>query len=340
VLRAIEQVWLKTGMACYWDHVRDTIAPFVSPQGDIATYSIAEYNLDQINPGRTLYRMYEVTGDERYRKALALLCTQLRGQPRTREGGFWHKQIYPYQMWLDGIYMASPFYAQYGKTFGEPEAFDDVVFQIRAIARHTRDAQTGLFYHGWDESRGQKWANPATGCSPHFWGRAVGWYAMALVDVLDYLPADHRGRALLIEILDRLVDALARVQDPATGLWYQVLDQEARAGNYLEASGSCMFVYSIAKGVRMGYLAPGVLDLARRGYRGILGNLIEIDDRGLVNLTGTCGGAGLGGNPYRDGSFEYYCREKIVANDYKGVGPFILASVEMEQTLDISAAGK
>jgi unsaturated rhamnogalacturonyl hydrolase len=258
------------------------------------------------------------------------LREQLKSQPRTNEGGFWHKKIYPYQMWLDGIYMAAPFYAEFGKTFDEPAAFDDVAFQIMVIEKHTRDGKTGLLYHGWDESRKMGWANPETGCSPHFWGRAMGWYAMAIVDVLDYMPQDHAKRQDILAIFERMIAALVNVQDKATGLWYQVLDQGNRKGNYLEASGSCMFVYAIAKAVRMGYLAKTALDVAHKGYRGILDNLIRVDEQGLVNLEKVCSVAGLGGTPYRDGSYEYYVNEKIATNDYKGVGPFILASIEME----------
>lgn len=330
VLQAIEQVWNKTGESQYGQYIRDAVDPFISPDGTIKSYSIDEYNLDQINPGKILFTLYRTTGDEKYRKAIILLREQLRTHPRTAERGFWHKKIYPHQMWLDGIYMASPFYAAYAATFGEPQAFDDVAHQILLMARHVRDAKSGLFYHGWDESKRQRWADARTGCSPHFWGRAMGWYAMAIVDVLDYLPSDHVQRAAILRLFEHMIQALAQVQDQPTGLWYQVLDQGERAGNYLEASASCMFVYAIAKGVRRGYLPSHYLDWARKGYLGILGNLIEIDARGLVNLNRICAVAGLGGTPYRDGSYEYYVTTPVVTNDYKGVGAFMLASVEME----------
>jgi unsaturated rhamnogalacturonyl hydrolase len=196
---------------------------------------------------------------------------------------------------------------------------------------HTRDPKTGLLYHGWDESRSQKWADPETGCSPNFWGRAMGWYAMAIPDVLDHLPEDHPERERIIEIFGNMIGALSAVQDRSTGLWYQVLDQGGRQGNYLEASASCMFVYAMAKGGRKGYLDGEYLDVAKRGYRGILEHFVGVDGQGSVNLEQVCSVAGLGGEPYRDGSFEYYVSEKIVTNDYKGVGPFILASVEMEK---------
>ena len=334
-LFAIAQVGRRTNDPKYVDYVRNAIDPFIEPQGKIRTYNIGEYNLDQINPGKVLFPLYRATGEQRYRQALYLLREQLRNQPRTREGGFWHKQIYPHQIWLDGSYMALPFYSEFAGTFDEPAAYDDVAKQIILMEKHTRDPKTGLVYHAWDESKQQRWANPATGCSPNFWGRAMGWYAMAIVDALDFFPVDHPRTSAIISILDRLTSALANFQDRSTGLWYQVLDQGNRPGNYLEASASCMFIYAIAKGVRRGYLASRFLELAAKGYRGVLGNLIEIDERGWVNLNGTCGVGGLGGNPYRDGSFEYYIGEPVVTNDYKGVGPFILASAEME-SLDAS----
>ncbi len=330
ILKAIEQVWKKAGDLQYWAYMSNAVDPFISPDGTIKTYSAQEYNLDQMNAGRILFPLYWTTGESRYKQALYLLRDQLRDQPRTSEGGFWHKKIYPHQMWLDGIYMASPFYAEFGKTFDELAAFDDVARQIILIEKHIRDPRTGLLYHGWDESRQQHWADPVTGHSSHFWGRAMGWYAMAIVDVLDYMPASHRQRDIIIELFKRMMTAVTAVQDQPTGLWYQVLDQGQRVGNYLEASASCMFVYALAKGVRCHYLPGHFLDSARKGYLGILGNLIEIDARGLVNLNGICSVAGLGGNPYRDGSYGYYISEPVVTNDYKGVGAFILASVEME----------
>lgn len=329
-LKAFEQVWLKTNDNRYYDYIKKNIDEFVGPEGDVKTYRLEEYNLDQINTGKLLFLLYNTTGDERYKKSAYLLRKQLETQPRTSEGGFWHKQIYPHQMWLDGIYMAGPFYAEFARTFGEPQDFDDAARQIILVESHTRDPRTGLLYHGWDESKSQKWADPETGCSPNFWGRAMGWYAMAIPDVLDHLPEDHSEREKLVEIFANMIGALAAVQDRSTGLWYQVLDQGGKQGNYLEASASCMFVYAMAKGVRKGCLDGQYLDVARRGYEGVLKHFVDVDDQGLVNLNRICSVAGLGGEPYRDGSFEYYISEEIVTNDYKGVGPFILASVEME----------
>jgi unsaturated rhamnogalacturonyl hydrolase len=304
---------------------------FITADGKIRTYRVGEFNLDQINPGKLLFPVYHRTREERYATALHLLRKQLQDQPRNSGGGFWHKQIYPNQMWLDGLYMAGPFEAEYAATFDEPDLFDDLARQFILMENHVRDPQTGLLYHAWDESKTQKWADPATGCSPHFWGRAIGWYVMALVDVLDFLPAEHPQRTILINILNRLVQALTRFQDSASGLWYQVVDQPGRSGNYRESSVSAMLAYGFAKAVRKGYLAPEYLSAAQRAYRGLLENMIRVDARGVLTLDGTCSVAGLGGNPYRDGSYEYYVSEPVAPNDFKGVGPFILAALEMEK---------
>ncbi|HYH56320.1 MAG TPA: glycoside hydrolase family 88 protein, partial [Anseongella sp.] len=250
--------------------------------------------------------------------------------PRTKEGGFWHKKIYEWQMWLDGLYMGAPFYAEYARTFGEKTAFDDIARQFMLMERHSRDAETGLLYHGWDESGEQRWADPETGRSPHFWGRAMGWFGMALVDVLDHFPETHPQRDSLEAILTRLAAAIQASRDPETGLWFQVLDRPEGKGNYPEASASCMFVYTLAKGVRKGYLPGSYLKTARSGYENILSRFISKAGRGLINLEGTVSVSGLGGDPYRDGSYEYYLSEPVVANDPKGVGAFILAASEMD----------
>ncbi len=331
VLLGIERLYQKCRHPRYWQYIKDNMDEFVAPGDAIRTYRLDEYNLDQINQGKLLFPLFHTIQNERYLRAAFLLRHQLKSHPRTNQGGFWHKQIYPHQMWLDGIYMASPFYAEFGKTFGEPSAFDDVAHQIILIEQHTRDPKTGLLYHGWDESKTQRWANPETGCSPHFWGRAMGWYAMALVDVLDHFPRDHSQRAAILAILQRLAEAIANAQDRATGLWYQVLNLPDKPGNYLEASASCMFVNALAKGVRLRYIAPKYLDTAVIGYAGIVKQFVRADSQGLVNLNGICSVAGLGGNPYRDGSFEYYVSEPVVTNDHKGIGAFLLASNEIEQ---------
>jgi unsaturated rhamnogalacturonyl hydrolase len=329
VLLGIDRVGTVTGDARYAAYVKQNIDRLVHPDGSIATYRSDEYNLDQINEGRLLFALFDRTQDARYRKAIGQLREQIREQPRTAEGGFWHKKIYPQQMWLDGLYMAEPFYAEYAKRFRDSVAFYDVTKQFLLVARHLRDARTGLYYHAWDASHTQPWADTATGLSRNFWGRAVGWYLMAAMDVLDQLPAKHRDRAAIVRVTQQLAEAVARVQDPLTGLWWQVLDQPNRARNYLEASASSMFVYGLAKGARLGYFDARYRAIAERGFDGIVANLITVDPQGLVSLNGICKVAGLGGNPPRDGSYEYYVSEPVATDDYKGVGAFILAALEL-----------
>lgn len=332
VVKAIADVYAATGDTRFRGFDKRWVDHFVDSRGQIRTYKVDEFNLDQINPGRLLFPLYRANGNTRYDTAIHILMNQLQNQMRTASGGFWHKRIYPYQMWLDGLYMAEPFYAEYAQTFNKPELFEDITHQFVLIERQTRDPQTGLLYHAWDESKTQRWANPETGCSNHFWGRSIGWYVMALVDVLDFLPADHPQRQSLIEILGRLAYALIRYQDPATGLWYQVVDLVDRPGNYLETSVSAMLAYGFAKAVRKEYLAAEYLSAARRAYHGLLQNKIRVEASGLLTLGGICTVGGLGGSPYRDGSFGYYMSEPVAANDFKGVGPFILAALELENT--------
>ncbi|MGB8251662.1 MAG: glycoside hydrolase family 88 protein [Anaerolineaceae bacterium] len=329
-VKAVLEVGQTTGKARYLQFVRDWVDSFVMPDGNIRTYRVDEFSLDQINPGKLLFHGYHQTGEKRYLKTIELLQEQLRHQPRTSIGNYWHKNIYPHQVWLDGLYMMAPFEAEYATIFNKAEIFDDITQQFITIEQHVRDPQTGLLYHGWDESKKQKWANPDTGCSPHFWGRAIGWYVMAIVDVLDFLPVDHPRRPELIEILNRLAHALTRTQDPVSGLWYQVVDLPDRPKNYLESSVSAMLAYGFAKAVRKGYLALEYLSAAQRAYRGLLENMIRVDASGVLTLEGICVVGGLGGEPYRDGSFEYYVSEPTAPNDFKGVGPFILAALEMD----------
>jgi len=332
-----------TGNPAWRDYAAEVVSSFIDEDGNVLTYRLSDYNIDMITPGRIVLKLYEKTGDDRYLKAAQLLRRQLEEQPRTSEGGFWHKKRYPYQMWLDGLYMGAPFYAQYSRIFGEEKGFDDVVEQILLIDRHAYDPDKGLHYHAWDEKREQIWANPETGASPHFWGRAEGWYAMALVDVLEEMPGTHHGVESIVEVLGRVADGIARYQDPDTGVWWQILDQPGRAGNYLEASASSMFVYALAKAVNEGYLPRDrYLPVIERGFRGILREFVRRDDEGRISLTQICEVAGLGytnraGRP-RDGSFAYYISEPIVENDLKGVGPFILACIEVERLVETAGA--
>jgi unsaturated rhamnogalacturonyl hydrolase len=329
-LKGVEQVWRQTGDDKYFAYLKKVVDSYVEPDGTIKTYEMEEYNIDHVNPGKLLLTLYNVTHEEKYKQAAFSVMQQLETHPRTKEGGFWHKKIYPWQMWLDGIYMGSPFYAEFSKMFDRPAGLDDVANQIIFIANHTHDPNTGLFYHGWDESKQQKWANPVTGCSPHFWGRAMGWYAMGIVDVLDFLPTDHPQKEKILAIFRDLSAAIVKYQDQETGLWHQVMDQGKRDGNYLEASASAMFVYAMAKAIRRSFLSAEYLPAIKKGYQGMIKHLIKENADGTIDLTQVCQVAGLGGKPYRDGSYEYYISTPVVSNDLKGVGAFIMASVEME----------
>jgi unsaturated rhamnogalacturonyl hydrolase len=338
ILKGIEGLWYRTGDAKYFNYMQKCMDFFVNDKGEIRTYKASDYNIDNVLCGRVLLSLYNVTGKEKYFKAATTLREQLKTQPRTNEGGFWHKKIYPYQMWLDGLYMGEPFYAEYSATFNEPGNFDDIGNQFIWMENHARDKKTGLLYHGWDESRQQKWADPKTGLSPHFWARAMAWYGMALVDALEYFPAENKKRDSLVAILKRFADAIDKVQDPKTGLWYDIINMPNGKGNYFEASASSMFVCAIAKGVRLGLLPATYLNIAKKGYAGILKEFIETDASGQTNLKGTVSVSGLGGTPYRDGTYEYYMSEKVIINDPKGVGAFLQASNEMELQSTLNTA--
>ena len=331
IMQAFVKLWKHTGDKKYFEYAKSYADTMIDDNGDIRNYHVDEFNIDHINPGKFLFALYDETGDDRYLKAIKSLRRQIEWQPRTTDGGFWHKRRYPWQMWLDGLYMGAPFYAEYSLRHDEHDRFDDIAKQFRLIQEHTMQNSSGLLYHGWDESRVQSWANPETGCSANIWGRAMGWYGMALVDVLDFIPPDHASRPELIGYLESFIIAVSKTQDSETGLWYQVLDQPERQGNYLEATASCMFVYTIAKAVNNGLVNNSHMATAKKGFAGILEHLIDEQGEGEIHLTRCCSVAGLGGNPYRDGSFEYYISEDVRNNDPKGTGPFILAVIEMEK---------
>ncbi|MBK6936702.1 MAG: glycoside hydrolase family 88 protein [Chitinophagaceae bacterium] len=337
VLKGFEGIWMNTGDVRYFNAIQSKMDWFVQNDGTIKGYELDEYNIDHVNNGKLVLLLYRVTGKEKYKKAADLLRSQLKTHPRTNEGGFWHKKIYTNQMWLDGLYMGAPFYAEYAMLFHEDTAFNDIANQFIWMEKHARDAKTGLLHHAWDESKQQQWADKTTGKSPHFWGRAMGWYSDAIVDALDYFPANHPKRKALIDILNRLVIALEKQQDKMTGLWYDVMNYNGpgKEKNYFEASASCQFVYAIAKGVRKGYLPAAKISIAKKAYDGIVKQFIK-EDSGQTNLHGTVKVSGLGGKPYRDGSFEYYMSEQVIVNDAKGVGAFLLASNEMEMLSTLS----
>jgi unsaturated rhamnogalacturonyl hydrolase len=329
LLEGMDAVWLNTADRRYFHYIESSVDQLLGPDGSIPTLKMDEHQLDNILLGRQLLLFYGVTQDRRYLTAATQLYHQLLDQPRTPSGGFWNEQRYPNQMWLDGLYMAEPFYAEYASISHDPEAFRDITHQFVLMEEHARDPRTGLLYYGWDESKQQRWANQKTGDSSQFRAGGMGWFMMALVDTLDFYPQDDAGRKQLITILGRKAAAVAHYQDASSGLWYQVVNKPGAKGNYLESSAACMFVYALAKGVRRGYLPERYLSNAERGYHGILAHFIQTGG-GDVSLTGTVKSVGLVGDPYRDGSYAYSISEKTATNDPKGVGAFLLASAEME----------
>lgn len=330
VMVSFEELYEKTNDQKYYDYVKGYTDTLINAEGAIATYDIEKYNIDMINAGKILFKIYKDTNDSRYKVAMDSLRLQLANQPRTKSGGFWHKKRYPNQMWLDGLYMGAPFYAQYTVSFTDGKALDDVAHQFELIEKHAKDEKTGLLYHAWDESKEMEWADDKTGKSPNFWSRSLGWYGMALVDVLDYFPENHPSRPELIKYLNELATAVIKVQHDS-GLWYQVTDMGDREGNFLEASGSAMLTYTLAKGVNKGYLPDHFKENALLGFKGLTEDLIKVDEQGLLTITQVCAVAGLGGNPYRDGSYEYYINERKKDNDPKATGPFILAALELDK---------
>jgi len=331
-LQSIYQVWKLTADPKYFNYVKSYADTIINADGSITGYKLEDHNLDKLNSGKILFALYAKSNEAKLKKALDILRSQIRTQPRTSDGGFWHKKIYTNQMWLDGLYMASPFLAEYAYRFGEKELYDEVANQILLVAKHTYDPKTGLYYHGWDESKKQRWANPETGTSPNFWSRSMGWYMMAMVDVLDFLPANHPQRADIIKILANLSQSLDQYRDKKTGMWYQVTDRAGEKGNYVESSGSAMFIYSWVKAAQKGYLPKSYAVKGEKAYDQFVKTFIKVNGDGTISLTDACSVAGLGGEPrYRDGSYQYYISEPKRDNDPKAVAPFIMASVLLKK---------
>jgi unsaturated rhamnogalacturonyl hydrolase len=332
VCEAILKLYNETGDETYLNYARRYADSLIMDDGRILTYNLSNYNLDHVNPGKYTFLLYDVTGEPRLKTAIDSLWSQLKTQPRTIEGGYWHKKVYPWQMWLDGIYMGDVFKAEYVKRYrsDDPAEWADVILQFVTVAVHTLDPANGLHRHGWDESREQRWSDPVTGQSAHAWGRGMGWYMMALVDALEHIPDSVAGRDSVVTVFANACAALKKVQDPATGTWYQVLDRPGEPGNYLEMTCTPMFIYAMLKGVRLGYLPQEYVAVAKKGWEGMLNGFVTVDPQGVVSLNQCCAGAGLGGDPYRDGSYEYYIGESHRSNDPKGVGAFIVAAMEVE----------
>ena len=365
LLDGLAAEWHQTANGDEFRYIKAAVDKYVTKDGTIQmdasgkAFTTDEHQLDNVELGRAIVFLYRVTQDARYYKAAKFLEDQLEVQPRATNGGYWHKTIYPNQMWLDGAYMAEPFRAEYAATFQHPDDFADIAKQLLLMYDNMRDPQTGLLKHGWDVSKQMPWADKETGLSPEVWARALGWYCVSLVDVLDWIPEGNPQRARLLAVVNRLMPVVLRYQDAETGLWWQVMDKgpkvsaiqgadgkvayrvdaPAAKGNYVEASASSMFVYATAKSARMGYLPQIYMANARRGWEGIQKHFITTNADGSVTLTGTVKVGGLGGKPYRSGTFDYYVGEVTGDNDAKGVGAYLLAGSEMQQA-DTEALGQ
>ena len=314
------------------DYVEAWYDAIIEPFGAIGgKYDKEKFNLDHVCPARTLLSLMQLRPKPYFDEAAQNIFAQLQEQPRTEAGAFWHKKVYPYQVWLDGLYMAEPFYAEYAAKTGKAECWDDIARQFKVAWEKTYDPATGLPRHAWDESREMFWCDPETGQSAHSWGRATGWYAMALVEVLDVFPEDHPERESLLDILQQLLTTLPRYADPKTAMWYQVLDAPGREGNYVEATCSAMFTYAYLKAERKGWLPEGTGIHPRTLYKRLVEAFIRVNEDGTIRLVDCCAVAGLGGKQMRSGTYDYYIHETITENDPKGVGPFIWASLEYEK---------
>ena len=328
VIKAILELYLMKKEPKYLEFADNFIDYFVQEDGSILSYDPKEYNLDNVNAGKTLFDLYNLTHKEKYRKAMDTIYSQLQGQPRTSTGNFWHKQIYPNQVWLDGLYMAQPFYMQYEVTYNDCKGCQDSYQQFIQVYRLMKDLRNGLYYHAYDDSRQMFWCDKVTGLSENFWLRALGWFAMALIDTMDVMPESMAAeKANLGKIYKELIDAMLPYQDEETGMWYQAVNRGGISPNYLETSGSAIFAYAIMKSVRLGFLDESYYKYGRKAFDGICRTQLSEKD-GELQLDGICLVAGLGNVEMREGTFEYYMREPVVKNEAKGVAPLILAYIE------------
>ena len=330
VLVSYEMLYKKTKNIRYRNYVKETIDTLIDANGAIKGFKISDYNIDYIEPGKVFFDLYTQTKDKKYLETLHVLREQLAKQPRTPSGGFWHKNLYPDQMWQDGLYMAAPFYARYTTAFENGKNLEDVARQFELIQAHTLDPKTGLIFHAFDESKKIAWANATTGASPTLWSRAMGWYAMALVDALDYFPKNNPKRNELVGYLNQIAAALVRFQHES-GLWYQVANEGERKGNFLESSSSAMFAYTFAKGVKKGYLPAIYKKSALKAFDGLTKKLILKDADGTLHLTQVCASSGLGGTPFRDGSYDHYLKGGIYTDNSLGNAAFIMAALELDK---------
>ncbi len=320
----------------YRNALESVTGSYIRDDGHIETFEPDLFSIDLTKPGEMVILLEQRTGEEKYRKAVDFLRENLKRHPRTSGGAFWHRSTYPNQLWLDGVYMGIPFLVEYAAAYetGEQQhaSLKEAVHEFVIAREQLRDPKTGLYYHAWDESKKADWADKETGRAPQFWARGIGWYAMALVDVLEYIPeSETELRKALIDISVELAADILRYQDAETGTWWQIIDRPGDIANYRESTASAMFTYFYTKGVNKGYLPATYRDVAIKSYQGLINEFVTVHADGKISMNDQCLVAGLGFG--RDGSYDYYMTERIVSNDPKGNTPFILAGVEMYKLL-------
>ena len=343
MIKAVLEMYYISKDKKYIDFADNYIDFFVNDDGEILGYDLEDYNSDNINEGKVLFDLYAITKKEKYRKALDLLYSQLKMHPRTNGGNFWHKKIYPNQIWLDGLYMVQPFYMEYEITLNGAKNYKDIFKQFENVNKLMKDSNSNLLFHGYDESREMFWADKETGLSKNFWTRSLGWYTMALVDTIEKFDEQFfHEYTTLQSYLKEIMDALLKVMDKSTNMFYQVTNMPEKQGNYTETSGTCAIAYSLMKGSRLGYLPEYYFDYGKSIFESIVENKLVIDENEFV-LKDICLVAGLGGMPgkgdykLRDGTYEYYISEPKVNNDAKGVAPFLFAFTELYRRTNSTA---
>ncbi|QSW88588.1 glycoside hydrolase family 88 protein [Flavobacterium endoglycinae] len=329
-LSAFEKLYQQTKDKKYLNYIKEYADELIDSNGNILKYDINEYNIDYVNPGKLLFNLYEITKDKRYQTVIEQLRKQIASQPRTPSGGFWHKQIYPNQMWIDGLYMAEPFYTQYTVTYENGKSLDDIAKQFELAHDHLKDSKTGLLYHAWDESKEIGWANRETGTSPTIWSRGIGWYMMALVETLDYFPKNHPKQKELIGFLNEIAQNAVKAQS-SSGLWYQVTDKPELQGNFLESSGSAMIIYGLAKGVNKGYLPSSYKKTAQKSFDAFIKEFVKTNENNEITISNVSSNVGLGGKPFRDGTNEYYAKSKTKDNSSPALAAFLLSAIELKK---------
>ncbi|WP_264538020.1 glycoside hydrolase family 105 protein [Flavobacterium sp. N1736] len=330
VLSGFEKLYQKTNDKKYLNYIKEYADKLIDADGNIAKYDMKEFNIDCANPGKLLFNLYDITKDERYLKVIQQLRNQLENQPRTASGGFWHKQIYPNQMWIDGLYMAEPFYTEYTVRYENGKSLDDIAKQFELVQNHLVDKKTGLVYQAWDESKEIGWANPETGTSPTIWGRGIGWYMMALVETLDYYPKTHPKYKELQGYFSQIVKSAVEHKS-ASGLWYQVADKPEMKDNFTESSSSAMIIYALAKGADKGYIGANYKKTAQKSFDAFLKEFVKKSENGEISISNVSSNVGLGGKPFRDGTNEYYIKSKTKDNSSPALAAFLLAALELKK---------